>query len=102
MVAGLGLATAQLMGALMSGMGSLFKSGSRGSSKIFKPPIKSSPVGSKLAKKMFEGCLGLRGRKLGIVSQMAQQNKLGFDSKGRRKSQTKRLISELGGDIYSA
>lgn len=95
MVAGLGLATAQLMGALMSRMGSTFRSGSRGSSKIFRPPIKSSPVGSKLAKKAFQGNLGLHGRRLVLVSQMAQQNQLGFDSKGRRRSQTKRLVVRL-------
>lgn len=95
MVSQLGLTTAQLMGALMSGMGSLFRPGSRGSSKIFRPPVKSSPAGSKLAKKTFQGNLGLRGIKLGLVSMASQQNQLGFDSKGRRKSQMKRLVAGL-------
>lgn len=86
---GLGLLKAQLMGALIGGMGSIFRPERWGGSKVFKPPVLLSPAGSKLAKKIFEGNLGLRGRRLGIISQMAQQNQLGFDNKGRRKSNTK-------------
>jgi len=42
--------------------------------------------GSKIARKAFEGRIGLRGRTLSGASLMAQQGKLGFDSKGRRNS----------------
>lgn len=45
-----------------------------------------APAGRKLSRKAFEGNLGMRGRSLSGGSLMAQQGKLGFDSKGRRNS----------------
>ena len=47
---------------------------------------KNLKAGTKIARKAFEGNLGLRGRSLRGASLLAQQNKLGFDKNGNRKS----------------